>query len=134
MLQRKGPFKLTTAKDVKALEKQGLARTVPMTRKQLLDHVAEHFLQLGDVVFKAPLQIEHMKLGELRAMKTEGHIFGEVEKALNTAGVATDGTMGSVMDPLGLTQNHAHAFCACHHPEVESGIAGMLFKAFSDRA
>ena len=122
---------MTKLQNLGDLQATGQARPVPMTRKQLLENVAAYFAERANQRFKAPLQIEHMSLNDLRASTTAGHIFGEVEKALNATGVPTDGTMASVMDPLGLTQDETHYFCACHSPEVSGNLAAHLFNSFA---
>ncbi len=91
---------MTEVKNLAELQAAGQARSVPLTRLQLLESVAQYFDQRANQKFKAPLEIEHMELSALRAMSTDGHIFGEVEKAINVAGVSTNSTMGGVMDAI----------------------------------
>src|SRR5690349_13440613 len=122
---------MTKSQDIRALAKTGEARPVPMTKKQLLLSVAAYFTARAGQQFKAPLEIEHMSLAELRSAPTAGNIFNEVEKALGAAGVPTDGTMGSIMDPLGLTQDRMHDFCACHAEQVAGATAAHYFSNYA---
>jgi len=122
---------MTRTQNLAALQAAGEARPVPMTRKQLLEHVAAHFAQKRRQTFKMPLEIEHMTPQQLRAMPVVGNMFAEVATALGTAGVPTDGTMGSVMDPLGFNQAHAHVFCGCHAREHDGYTIELAFKGIA---
>ena len=123
---------MTDMKAVEAALKSGTALPVPMTCKQLLQHVADHFAAQSDKQFVAPLKIENLTPAELREASVDGHIFSEVATALGTAGVQTDGKMGSVMDPLNMDQNKVHYFCACHDPEISGTRAANTFKHLAD--
>jgi len=125
---------MTDHKKLREALASGTALPVPMTRKQLLQHITDHFAAQANRRFKAPLELEHMELKDLRAAPIAGTIFGEVATALGTAGIATDSTMGSIMDPLKFEQNDMHSFCGCHHPEIDGKTASFIFGAYSKEA
>jgi hypothetical protein len=124
---------MTKVQDKGALQASGQARPVPMTHKELLLHVAKHFEQKGETMFRMPLELENKSTEELRAMSVEGHMFAEVAVALGSAGIATDGTMASVMDPVGIDKDDAHDFCGCHSPQHDGIIIGGMFRYMADQ-
>ncbi len=127
-------FGMTELQSKESLQAAGEVRQAPMTRKALLLHVRGHFREKGSEWFKMPLELEHKPLDVLRSMPVAGHVFAEIATALGTAGVATDGTMGSVMDALGFNEIHAHLFCGCHTLEHDGYALGMVFRALAEHA
>ena len=124
---------MTKIQDLDVLQTTGQVRPVPLTRAQLLEHVAQHFDRHANKLYKAPLQIEDMTMETLRAMSVEGNIFGEVEKALGTAGVPATATMGGVMDALGIDEDQAHKFaCNCHSETMEGKLAAIRLRAIAN--
>lgn len=123
---------MTESKTRAAVAAAGELRSLPMSHKELLLCAAAYFDKRPDQGFVMPLEIEYMAEQDLRAMSTRGTMFEHVETALNLAGVATDGTMGSVMTPLEFGQDDMHAFCGCHAPEHDGAFLGAVFRSFAE--
>ncbi len=111
---------MTKHKDLGPLVQAGQARRdVPMTRKELLQSVADMFKQRANERFDLLIETEHMTEDALRALPTAGTVLGAVEQHLGSLGATTDGTVGGVMNVLGTDPDAIHeAVCYCHTHSV----------------
>ncbi|HVM73457.1 MAG TPA: hypothetical protein VMU13_01085 [Candidatus Paceibacterota bacterium] len=108
---------MTKTLDLAALAATGEARPIGvlMTRAQLLEHVAASFAQTGNRRFKLLVETEYWATETLRTTSTTDNIFAHVETTLGDIGLPTNGTIGRVMDNLGLSEEDVHDFaCYCH--------------------
>jgi hypothetical protein len=104
-----------------------------LSRDNLRALVVAKFRQQGDVPLQTLHDVEHMPLQCLRAVKTSGTVLDVPAKAMEEAGIPTDGTVGSVMDVLGLSHDDIHnAFCWCvSGAEITGAQAAERFAGFA---
>ena len=72
-----------------------------------------------------------MKLNELRQTKVADTPFALADQVLSDEGVATDGTIGGMMDAIDISKDDVHALvCYCHGGEVSGEGAPGVGAAF----
>ena len=112
---------MTRTQDLPALAKSGQA--VVADPKKLLRDIHELFTSGAATGKRWPAiyYVEGMDEEKVRAMSVSGTVFEPIDEHLRASGVPADGTVGGLMDTLGLSKDDVHNLaCECHSADVDS--------------
>ncbi len=125
----------TALKTRPATAPMGAPQVATPTRKQLLTSVAATFAKMPAVNFGTLNAIEYVEEPRLRAALVAGTPLEVVDQVLSDAGIATDGTVGAVMDGLKLSRDDLHAIvCNCLGDIVTGDVAADRFAKLASAA
>jgi hypothetical protein len=119
---------------VKVSALEAVALPIP-SRTDLLRSAMKFFKERPDQKFRLFHGIEFKGEPYVRALPIAGTILEPIAAALSEAGVATDGTIGGLLDVEALVDADIHLLaCDCHDhhagaSEVGGSVAALIFHA-----
>ena len=101
--------------------------------KRRLHSVSGSYAQQAHTVFRAIPDIEGTSTEELRAIAVAGTILQPAADGLQNAGIPTNGSVGDLMDKLGLNHDEMHSIaCACHGDRIPGSYMAHTFYGLAE--